>query len=209
MIINLTKSCRHVDLKKSSAILVRVMWSSATDYDLGAEVVYLDGHTESIAAFGAGKRRDHTYRTPPKMQTTDGKIRHLGDAKRGDGTMAQEIIEVELTDDIVAVVPWVYSAQSNGTGSFYRHAVSLEVTDGDKTVRIDSVNASNDDLIYACIPGSITNIFGKGPEVRYLELYSGRRSENRPKASWGEAPWGRGGHVVIDTDGGHKNEFKR
>jgi hypothetical protein len=180
MTINLSKDNTSVSLKKGSPLRARVMWPSTTDYDLGAEVIYADGHTESIAAFGAGKQLNGFYKTPTQMATHDGKVRHLGDVKRGNGSMAEEVLEITLTDDIVAVVPWAYSAQGNGTGSFFRYKVSMEVTDGSETVKVDASNASNDDHVYTCIPGMITNVPGEGPKVEYLERYSKRNSENAP-----------------------------
>ena len=209
MTINLSKSNTSVSLRKDAPLRARVMWPSTTDYDLGAEVIYADGHTESIAAFGAGKQLNGTYKTPAQMQTVDGKVRHLGDVTRGDGSMAEEILEITLTDDIIAVVPWAYSAQGNGTGSFFRYRVSMEVTDGNETVRVDAANASNDDRIYTCIPGMITNLPGEGPKVEYLERYSSRNSENRPKVTWTRPGLMRKGGLSVSADGGHKNEYKR
>lgn len=201
--ISLSKDNRTVNLRKGASLRARVSWPSSTDYDLGAEVVYADGHTESVAAFGAGKRLSGGYHTPPQLSTADGMVRHLGDVKRGDGSMAEEILEITLTDAIVAVIPWAYSAQGNGTGSFFRYRVSMEVTDGTDTVKVDAANASNDDRIYTCVPGMITNVPGEGPRVTYVERYSRRNSENRPKAAWSR------GAVALDVDGGHKNEYKR
>lgn len=209
MTINLSKDNTSVSLKKGAAIRARVMWPSTTDYDLGAEVVYVDGHTESIAAFRAGQTLSGTYRTPKQMVTGDGKVRHLGDVKKGNGAMAEEVLEIELTDEIVAVVPWAYSAQGNGTGSFFRYRVSMEVTDGSETVKVDASNASNDDHIYTCIPGMITNYPGEGPKVEYLERYSKRDSENRPKVTWTKPSLMRKGGLNVVADGGHKNEYKR
>jgi len=209
MTINLSKSNTSVSLTKGSPLRARVTWPSTTDYDLGAEVVYADGHTESIAAFGAGKTLAGSYHTPKQMQTRDGKVRHLGDVKRGNGSMAEEVLEITLTDEIIAVVPWAYSAQGNGTGSFFRYKVSMEVTDGTETVKVDASNASNDDHIYTCIPGMVTNVPGEGPKVEYLERYSKRNSENRPSVSWTRPSLMRKGGLSVNPDGGHKNEYKR
>jgi len=209
MTINLSKSNTSVSLRKDSPLRARVTWPSTTDYDLGAEVVYADGHTESIAAFGAGRQLNGSYKTPAQMQTVDGRVRHLGDVKRGNGSMAEEILEITLTDDIVAVVPWAYSAQGNGTGSFKRYKVTMEVTDGAETVRVEASNASDDDRVYTCVPGMITNLPGEGPKVEYLERYSSRNSENRPKVTWTRPGLMRKGGLSVSADGGHKNEYKR
>jgi tellurite resistance protein TerA len=207
--INLSKDKPSVSLKKGAVIRARVTWPSVTDYDLGAEVIYADGHTESVAAFGAGKKLTGAYLTPKQMTTRDGKVHHLGDVKRGNGSMAEEILEIELTDEIIAVVPWAYSAQGNGTGSFFHYSVSMEATDGNETVKVDAVNASNDDRVYTCIPGMITNYPGEGPRVEYLERYSERNSENRPRVTWTKPSLMRKGGLEINVNGGHKNEYKR
>lgn len=206
--INLSKDKPSVSLRKGSAIRARISWPSLTDYDLGAEVVYVDGHTESIAAFGAGKRLFGGYDVPKQMVTRDGKVRHLGDEQNGDGSMAEEILEIELTDEILAVVPWAYSAKKNKTGSFFRYRVSMEVTDGHDTVKIDATNASNDDLVYTCVPGMVTNLPGEGPKVTYLEKYSARNSENRPVARWTKPSLMRKGGLEVLMDRGHENEYK-
>jgi len=167
--INLTKG--SVSLSKGSKIRVRISWPASTDYDAGAEILYRDGTSESIATFGARG-------VPAKSTSRNGTVRHLGDERRGAGD-AQEIIEIDPDDEIIEITPWAYSAQSNGTGSFRRYRVSMEVTAGDQIVRIDAVNASEDDHVYTCVPGVI--VFEGGvPTVKYAEQYSEPGSENRP-----------------------------
>ncbi len=52
----------------------------------------------------------------------DGAVRHAGDVRRGKSSwrgkaqVGKETIEITLTAEILAVLPAVYSAQSNGTG---------------------------------------------------------------------------------------------
>lgn len=203
MRINLSKDNFSADLRKGATITARMFWPSSTDYDLGAEVLYADGHSESIAMFGAGKKLIGGYLTPMAQQTRDGKVRHRGDIQRGDGSIAEEIIDIDLTDDILAVVPWGYSSQGNGTGSFFRYRVTLEVTDGANTIRVPTENALDDPRVYTCVPGVITNLPSAGPHIVHQELYTPRNNENRPRVT------GTSAGFVIDVAGGHKNEYKR
>lgn len=172
MAINLTKGSSPVTLSKASRLGVKIMWPATTDYDAGCEILYKDGTTESIATFGArGVGVLYTSR--------NNTVRHSGDIGRGGEATAQEIIEIDPDDEIQEITPWAYSAQSNGTGSFRRHAVSMEVSDGTNTVRIDASNASSNDTVYTCVPGVI-RFTSEGAEVEYAELYSDPRSEARP-----------------------------
>src|SRR5690606_24217406 len=206
--INLSKSSGPVSLSKGAQLRATVLWPSLTDYDLGAEVLYADGHSESIAMFGA---------PPLKRQpkTRDRLIVHRGDIGRSGGQMAEEVLDIVLTDAILAVVPWAYSAQSNGTGSFRRYSVSMEVTDGNEIVRIDAKNASAHETVYTCVPGYITNLPGEGPRVYYAELYSSPGSEHRPRVSWGSSEVRKGFRkvatpqgVIIEMDAGPRKSFK-
>jgi tellurite resistance protein TerA len=205
MAINMTKGSEPVSMTKSKMIRARVMWPPHTDYDLGAEVVYRDGHTESVAAFPAKN-------TPVRMQTTDGKIRHLGDVRRSGAAMAEEVIEIELTDDIAAVVPWAYRSQSDGGGSFKAAQVSMELDNGQgESVHIASVDASRNPAVYTCIPGVIENTTD-GVKIHALELYSFVGSEHRPAASLRKTSGlfkSKGGlSVEVKANGGPRNAFK-
>ncbi|NUU23333.1 MAG: TerD family protein, partial [Streptomycetaceae bacterium] len=152
---------------------------------------------------------------PIRLSSADGAVRHLGDVKRSGAQMAEEVIEIHLNDRIRAVIPWAYSAQSNGAGSFHRYQVSMEVDNGaGEAVHIASVDASRDENVYTCIPGMIVNAEG-GVRVHALELYSRRGSENRPQAE----PAGRKGvfgrraescadGIDILMDRGPRNVFK-
>jgi hypothetical protein len=170
--INLTKGSSPVTLSKASRLGVKIMWPATTDYDAGCEILYKDGTTESIATFGARG-------VAALWRSRNNTVRHSGDIGRGGEVTAQEIVEIDPDDEIVEITPWAYSAQSNGTGSFRRHAVSMEVSDGTNTVRIDASNASSHDNIYTCVPG-IIRFTSEGAEVEYAELYSDPRSEARP-----------------------------
>lgn len=169
--INMTKGSSPVVLSKEEPIQVRITWPAATDYDAGCEILYKDGSTESIATFASANQ-------PAKYYNSRGTVAHSGDVGRGEG-MGEEIIEIMPDEEIEQIVPWAYSAQSNGTGSFYRHAVSMEVTAGNESVRIDATNASNNDTIYTCVPG-IIRFRDEVPQVEYVEAYSSPGSESRP-----------------------------
>lgn len=200
MTINLTKG-GTVSLRKDAPLRARITWPPKTDYDVGAEVLYADGTTESVATFGASglAASSATTRFP-------GAVRHLGDVVRSSAASAEEIIEITLNEHILAVVPWVYSAQSNGTGSFRRYAVAMEVTDGAETVRVEASEASDNDYVYTCVPGMITNLPGDGPHVHHLERYSLPHSENRPRVRLGGLLGGD--KIRVDPDGGPHNDRK-
>lgn len=170
--INLTKGSSPVSLSKGTLLLVRISWPAATDYDAGAEILYRDGTTESIATFGTVKGQSNHH-------SRNNSVAHLGDMRRGSGT-AEEIIEIYPDAEIEKIVPWAYSAQSNGTGSFRKYAVSMEIEAGDDTVRIDASNASKDDAVYTCVPGIISFDADGTPSVEYREEYSSPGSELRP-----------------------------
>jgi tellurite resistance protein TerA len=195
--INLTKDRPAVNLRKGSQISVVMSWPPQTDYDLGAEVLYKDGHTESIAMFGAGPS------CPVQPTTRDGAVKQNGDAGRSDAEMAEETLTIELNDDILAIVPWAYSAQSNGTGSFYRYKVSMSVSDGTTTAQVAAEDAQNDDRVYTCTVGMITNLPTEDVRVVRSELYSFRNSENRPRVYViGD------NRICVDMNGGPKNDYK-
>ena len=111
----------------------------------------------------------------------------------------QETIEINLTPQIAAVVPVVYSAQSNGSGSFRRYRVGMAIDNGGgDTVTIDATNASDDDAVYTCVPGIIIND-PDGVRIQFLELYSAQGSENRPAI---------GEDLIVRMDAGPVNAFK-
>jgi hypothetical protein len=176
--ISFTKGDK-ISLTKTSLVKVIARWSSNTDYDLLADVMYADGHCETVSMFGTVD--NPTYQT----HTRDGAVSHLGDVGRSAGRSgtAEEVIEIRLNPNIVAVVPYAYSAQSNGTGSFRKYKVSLEVNNGaGDIVVITSANASRNSLVYTCVPAIIRQ---QGQEVVIdgVELYSRMTSENRPKVN--------------------------
>jgi stress response protein SCP2 len=202
MPINMTKGSSPVQLRKDQGITARVSWPAETDYDLGAEILYRDGTTESIATFPTvtpGKQ----IISPKNLVSRNGTVRHGGDAARGEGT-STETITVNPDAEIDSIAFWAYSAQSNGTGSFRRYAVSMEVTDGTETVQIAATNASDNATVYTCVPGMVSFENGS-PRVEYLEEYSRPGSENRPE-------FRQAGMLkktmVFKVDGGHRNDWK-
>lgn len=172
--INLKKGDTPVSLAKSETIDIVVSWPAATDYDLGAEILYADGSTESLAAFSA-------VGLPLKMRSRSGAVVHHGDTGRGEGTATETItVDVSKSGDIVTIAPWAYSAQSNGTGSFRRYSVSMAIYGKSDKVQIDAVNASGNERIYTCVPGLIHFRDGVAT-VEYDERYSATGSESRPQ----------------------------
>ena len=209
--INLRKG-EQVTITKTPRIVATCTWPRATDYDIFALVRYRDGHTETVSTFGT---RDH--KNDFRLSTPDGAVRHSGDigraqaARKGwrkkaadEPALGQETIEINLNPQIAAVVPVVYSAQSNGTGSFRRYRVTMSLDNGSAdngggdTVTIDAGNASDDDAVFTCVPGIIIND-PDGVRIQFLELYSGQGSENRPVV---------GGDLIVKMDAGPVNAFK-
>lgn len=183
-------------IKKTPMITARCEWSSNTDYDLYLLALMKDGRQLVVSTFGSKAERK------PTPSILNGAIRHLGDVKSGGGDKGFEIIEIKMTDDIEAVVPVAYSAQSNGGGSFIRYKVSLSLDNGQgDTVTIDANNAKDaaaDDTVYSVAIGVIRNS-PDGVIVEYLEAYSAPGSERRPTFIDGK--------VVMDT--GADNLYKR
>lgn len=189
--INLTKGS-SITLTKTPLITARVTWSSKTDYDIYALVVKRDGSVLVVSQFGSVTQPNFT------ASVLNGAVKHLGDVGRGAKGVAEEVIEIRLTDDIDTIYPIAYSAQSNGNGSFREYKVSLEISTGDGTdVTIDAKNASADRAIYSVAIGAIRNT-AVGVVVEALEAYSKRGSELRPAVI--------NGQIVMDE--GSKNLYK-
>jgi tellurite resistance protein TerA len=189
--IDLTKGAR-VTIEKTPIIRATAQWSSNTDYDLYALVLLRDGRELVVSTFGSS---DQPTPTPSVL---NGAVRHLGDVGRVPGGNAQEVIEIKMTDEIVAVVPVAYSAQSNGTGSFKQYKVSLGIDNGAGTqVNISADDASRNPLVYSLAIGVIRNT-ADGVVIEHLEKYSKISSEKRPAF--------RNGEIVMDA--GAKNLYK-
>jgi len=190
--ISLAKGER-VSITKTTTVVASCSWPPSTDYDVFAIVRYADGHTETVAQFGT--EENEAFRPV----TADGAVRHTGDVGRSQGAQATESIEITLNPAIVAVLPVVYSAQSNGAGSFREYQVSMAIDNGrGSRVQIDSSNASADESVYSCVPGLIVN-GPSGIEIHALELYSAPGSEQRPVLQ---------ADLSVTMDAGETNFFK-
>ncbi|KAA8783951.1 TerD family protein [Paenibacillus amylolyticus] len=194
--INLEKGQKSVLIDKTPEITATVSWETGTDYDIYALVYNKDGKQIDVAMFGAKG-------VPPLQSFGNGAVEHMGDVGRSNQAIKTEVIKLRLRDDILAVVPVVYSAQSNGTGSFYRYKVSMSIDNHEGTsVTISAKNANNNDKIYTCVPGILYNT-PDGVIISPLELYSKPNSENRPKLKMGSSKM-----VEVIMDKGPMNDYK-
>lgn len=192
-VINLAKGS-VIELAKQAVVTATVSWPPATDYDVYAIVAYRDGRQLVVSTFGT-REQPHDFTTA----TPDGAVRHLGDVQRSSNASATETLEIRPNPDIVAIVPVVYSAQSNGTGSFHRYKVSMRIDDGaGSTVVIDATTAERNDRIYTCVPG-IVRVTAGGLSIENLELYSKPASEHRPVIN---------SALQVDMDLGPVNAYK-
>jgi tellurite resistance protein TerA len=194
--VSLEKGQRPVMIEKTPEITATVSWKTGTDYDIYALVYTKNGMQIDVAMFGAKG-------TPPLRSFGNGAVEHMGDVRRNSGPTKTEVIKLRLNNDILAVVPVVYSAQSNGTGSFYRYKVSMSIDNHNGTsVTISAKNANNNDRIYTCVPGILHNT-PDGVMISPLELYSSPNSENRPKLKMDSYNM-----VEVIMDKGPKNDYK-
>lgn len=194
--VQLSKASKPVVIQKTPEISASISWKTGTDYDVYALVYTQDGKQIDVATFGADN-------TPVLMNFDHGAVAHMGDVGRGGGSTKTEVIRIRLNDKILAVVPVAYSAQSNGTGSFYRYKVSMLIDNNDGTsVTITANNANQNDTIYTCVPGMIINT-SDGIIIKPLEFYSHPGSENRPKLIEG-----KDGQVEVVMDAGPINNYK-
>ncbi|MFE8696023.1 TerD family protein [Cytobacillus sp. FJAT-53684] len=194
--ISLDKGQKPVIIEKTPEITATVSWKSGTDYDIYALVYTRNGEQIDVAMFGA-------QGTPPLRSFGNGAVEHMGDVRRNNQSTKTEVIKLRLNNDILAVVPVVYSAQSNGTGSFYRYKVSMSIDNHNGTsVTIFAKNANNNDRIYSCVPGILHNT-QDGVMISPLELYSTPNSERRPILKMG-----RSNMVEVIMDKGPINDYK-
>lgn len=194
--INLTKGS-GIMLTKSPLVTAKCTWPPATDYDVYALVLYRDGHVETVSTFGTSQNP-----TGYSAATRDGAVKHTGDVGRSSDAMASETVEVRLNPEVMAVVPVVYSAQSNGSGSFRRYQVGMTLDNGaGQQVQLNATNASDSESIYSCIPGVILNA-EDGVRIDAIEAYSRQGSENRPELTIED------GSLVITMDAGPVNAYK-
>lgn len=171
--LSLAKGSR-VTIEKTPVITARCTWSSNTDYDLYALVLLKSGEVLVVSTFGSQAQPN------PTASVLNGAVKHLGDVTRGVKGLAEESIEIRMTDEIAAVFPIAYSAQSNGTGSFHKYGVSCGITNGaGAEVTIDSANANKASNVYTLAIGAIRNT-DAGVQIEAIEEYSKGNSENRP-----------------------------
>jgi tellurite resistance protein TerA len=194
--VSLDKGHKPVIIEKTPEITATVSWKTGTDYDIYALVYTRNGRQIDVAMFGA-------QGVPPLRSFGNGAVEHMGDVRRSSLSTKTEVIKLRLNDDILAVVPVVYSAQSNGTGSFYRYKVSMSIDNHHGTsVTINAKNANNNDRIYSCVPGILHNT-PDGVVISPLELYSIPDSERRPALRMGYSNM-----VEVIMDEGPINDYK-
>ncbi|MGH4124722.1 MAG: TerD family protein [Clostridium sp.] len=203
--VNLSKGEKPILIEKTTEITASVSWDSGTDYDIYALVYTKSGKQIDVAMFGA--------KGVPVLQNFDnGTVEHMGDVGRGKKlgwgkakkeVSKTEIIKIRFNDDIIAVVPVAYSAQSNGSGSFHKYKVSMCIDNNAGTVvTISAENANDNNGIYTCVPGMLLNTTD-GIVIKPIEMYSTQGSENRPMLMKGAD-----GNIEIVMDKGPKNNFK-
>ncbi|MBR0629683.1 TerD family protein [Bacillus altitudinis] len=194
--ISLDKGHKPIIIEKTPEITATVSWESGTDYDIYALVYTKSGKQIDVAMFGAKG-------VPAIKSYGNGAVEHMGDVGRDRESMKTEVIKLRLNDDILAVVPVVYSAQSNGTGSFYRYRVSMSIDNHQGTsVTIHAKHANDNDRIYSCVPGILQNT-NDGVIIRPLELYSKPNSERRPKLKMKSS-----NEIDVLMDKGPINDYK-
>lgn len=201
--IDLSKGKKAIIIEKTSEITASISWDSSTDYDVYALVYLSNGNQIDVAMFGADG--------VPKLQSYDkGAVHHSGDVRGAKKSLFQrksatskEEIKIRLNDNIIAVVPVAYSAQSNGTGSFHKYKVSMLIDNHNGTeINIPAENANKNGEIYTCVPGIIVNT-PDGVVIKAVEYYSQPGSENRPKLIMGS-----NGFVDVLMDQGPMNHYK-
>ena len=194
--VQLNKNSKPVIIQKTREISASISWETGTDYDVYALVYTQNDKQIDVAAFSAKN-------TPVLMNFDHGAVEHMGDVGRGGGSTKTEVIKIRLNDKILAVIPVAYSAQSNGSGSFYEYKVSMLIDNHEGTsITVTANNANTDDGIYTCVPGMIINT-PEGVVIKPLELYSRSGSENRPKLMKG-----KDGQVEVVMDAGPLNDYK-
>jgi tellurite resistance protein TerA len=194
--VELSKGQKPVVIEKTPEITASISWCTGTDYDVYALVYTKDGRQVDVATFGADG-------VPPLQSFDKGAVEHMGDVGRGGGSVKTEIIKIRLKDNILAVVPVAYSAQSNGTGSFHRYKVSMSIDNHrGTTVTIPASHADRNDKVYTCVPGTILNT-PHGVVIEPLEFYSKPNSENRLKLVKSE-----NGQIKVLMDIGPVSNYK-
>lgn len=194
--IDLSKGQKAVLIEKTPEITASISWETGTDYDVFALIMTRDGREVHVATFGAEEM-------PALESFGNGAVRHMGDVGRDDGAIKTETIRIRLNDEILAVVPVAYSAQSNGTGSFRAYKVSMFIDNLRGTnVTVKADNAEQNDNVFTCVPGMILNT-QDGVVIEPLEFYSAPDSESRPKLERSAD-----GKITVVMDAGPVNDYK-
>lgn len=177
--ISLAKDA-SVTIANSDVIVARCTWPSKTDYDIYALVLMKDGSVKVVSTFGSDAQPN------PTPSILNGAVKHMGDVGRDAVGIGEETIEIRFTPEIEAVVPVVYSAQSNGEGSFKQYRVSCGISNGKgDEVSIEASVANSNRNVYTVAVGIIRNT-SDGVKVEALEAYSKPHNENRPDFVKGE-----------------------
>jgi tellurite resistance protein TerA len=192
----LSKGKNPILIEKTTEIIASISWRSGTDYDIYALVITKDGRQIDVSTFGANG-------VPTLTNYGNGTVQHMGDVTRDGGPLKTETIKIRLNDNILAVIPVAYSAQSNGHGSFHKYEVSMSIDNQNGTkIIVPAKNAKKNPFVYTCVPGMIKNT-PDGVIIEYLELYSRPFSENRPNLVLE-----KDGNIKILMDKGPRNDCK-
>lgn len=193
-----------VNMTKSSMITATTSWINNKDYDIAADVIYIDGHVETVVTYPTEEGG-----VPVRMQTDDGAIKHLGDVGATGTGRPHEIIEIRLNPNIRSVVIWGYSARKNGAGSFKKYEVELSIDNGaGETVSMPPKYMNDNKDVYTLVLGAIHQIDGE-VSIEKIEAYS-KGGERRPKVSLvSKGRFGNKHHeIAIEMDKGETNVVK-
>lgn len=205
MSVSMQKSGDKVSMAKSPVITATTSWINNKDYDIAADVVYTDGHVETVVTYPTEEGG-----VPVRMQTDDGAVKHLGDVGATGTGRPHETIEIRLNPNIRTVVIWGYSARKNGSGSFKQYEVELVIDNGaGEVVKMPPEFMSDNQGVYTLVIGAIHQIDG-AVSVEKIEKYS-RGGERRPKVSLVSKGMFGNKHteIAIEVDKGETNVVKK
>lgn len=165
--MQLTKG-NSMQLTKTGAPIKAVNgWTAkGKDYDLKALVRYRDGRLVYVGAANADEL----------LSSPEGAVSHSGDARQA-GEL--ETLTIRWNPQIASVALSSYSALENGTGSFRKYGVYVEIQNGPQVVRISAADANADSTSYTLCFGEI--IFEPNGSLTVVnhEMYSRSGSERR------------------------------
>jgi uncharacterized protein involved in tellurium resistance len=152
----------------ADAIIVRNVWTArGKDYDLKALVLFRDGRSVYVGAANSDE----------VLTVANGAVTHSGDSTSAD---KPETLTIKWSPEIERIAVSSYSALENGSGSFKKYGVSVEIANGQQSIAIPAADANADGRSYTLCFGEI--VFGTTPgamKVTALEDYSKRDSERR------------------------------